>query len=238
MLKIYLWSLPMCWVQTERTSCLKVLNYRCCEGRPQCPKTKSLFPGLCGMIHANIKTITRTECSVNNSLTESKTSLHQQKPRKLKIYFVSVRPNFVEVTWVILLPLRRSHLEFLFTFQSVSLSPPQPLRLGMHLPIQTVLLEGSPRGSGPLLQAVWCWAGADEPQPPPRVRSSSSNTPAGCQAKAVALIKHGASADPAYTRNGRKRLIIWETFGITQQLLTLTNSLLLVLMLAGDGRRA
>lgn len=55
---------------------------------------------------------------------------------------------------------------------------------------------GVPQGWSPLLPAVWCWAGTDEPQPPPRVRSPSSNTAAGCRAKAVALIKHSASMDP------------------------------------------
>ncbi|CAB1434616.1 unnamed protein product [Pleuronectes platessa] len=47
-------------------------------------------------------------------------------------------------------------------------------------------------GAGRLPQG----SGADEPQPPPRVRSPSSNTAAGCRAKAVALIKHSAPADP------------------------------------------
>ena len=89
---------------------------------------------------------------------------------------------------------------FLIFFSTFSLpphlTPPSSSDSGAYLPTQAAVLEGSPRAGVLLLPAVWCWAGADEPQPPPRVHSPSSNIPAGCRAKAVALIKRGASTDP------------------------------------------
>ncbi len=45
--------------------------------------------------------------------------------------------------------------------------PPHPTGSASTYPGSSA--GGVPQGWSPLLPAVWCWAGADEPQPPPRV---------------------------------------------------------------------
>lgn len=143
--------------------------------------------------------------------------------------------NFSRVTRVLLLPLRSSHLHFLFTPLSISTSPfflsrfsflfffsNPPRSTGSASTYPGSTAGGFPQGWSPLLQAVWCWAGMDEPQPPPRVCSPSSNTTAGCQAKAVALIKHSASVEPLYTQNGKKNT---NYLSYLQRLLTLIQTL-------------